>query len=103
MNIDDLLRRDAANALPDAGFTGRVLQALPPRRRAAAWWRPLLVMGSAVVGCALAAWLSPSVDSPAAAIAGWLASGTAPTGAMASLALGGALLLSALVVAFDQD
>ena len=24
MNIDDLLRRDAANTLPDAGFTERV-------------------------------------------------------------------------------
>ena len=103
-DIETLLRRDAGRELPDAGFTDRVMAALPARAPARhAWWRPVLVMGSALVGSALAVMLSPAVESPVAALGQWLASGNVSTGAMASLAIGGALLLSAVILAFDAD
>ena len=98
-DLDTLLRRDARELPADAGFSQRVLRALPPRPLASRrWWKPLLVMGSAVVGSALAALLSPQLESPVAA----LAAGHLSSGAIASLAIGGALLLSGLVLAFDQ-
>ena len=103
-DIDTLLRRDAGRDLPDGGFTERVLASLPARAPARrGWWRPALVMGSALVGSGLAVALSPALESPVAALGQWLASGSVSTGAMATLAIGGALLLSAVVLAFAQD
>lgn len=103
-DIDTLLRRDAGRDFPEGGFTERVMAALPARAPARRdWLRPALVMGSALLGSALAVVLSPAVESPVGALGQWLASGSVSTGAMATLAIGGALLLSAVVLAFDAD
>ncbi len=53
--IDVLLREQNAH-IDDNGFTGRVLTALPPRRRA--WLRPAILLGATAIGSALAVrWL----------------------------------------------
>src|SRR5689334_1194084 len=49
--IDVLLREQSAH-IDDNGFTGRVLAALPPRRRA--WLRPTVLLGATAVGSGLA-------------------------------------------------
>jgi hypothetical protein len=56
--LDDVLRRDAARAVPDDGFTERVIKALPARA-ALPWLKPALIVGSTLVGSLLAAVLSP--------------------------------------------
>ena len=59
--IEKSLRDDAARPLADAGFTRRVLGALPPPRSArSAWLKPVLVIGSAALGSVLAFTLGPS-------------------------------------------
>jgi len=103
-DIDTLLRNDAAQGVADDGFTRRVLGALPSRPRAPArWLRPALVMGSAVVGSALAIAFAPPLESPSMAIVELLTAGTPSPAAWAALALAGALLVSCLVVAFDAE
>jgi hypothetical protein len=102
-DLDELLRQDAADGMDDGGFTLRVLSALPPRRaNGRAWLRPVLVMGSAVVGSLLAMVLSPQLESPVAAITSWLASGQLSAGGIATLAIGFTLLLSAVVFAASE-
>ena len=101
-DIDLLLREAARETVADSGFSERVLQALPRRRaRREVAWRPLLVMGSAVLGSALAVMFSPGdVLAGFAQVA--QARFQAPA-ALAALALPVALLVSALVVALDAD
>lgn len=60
--VERLLREDALRTLADEGFSTRVELALPPRR-AGAWLRPLLVLGSAALGGALAWMLAPEGSS----------------------------------------
>ena len=105
---DDLLERwlreDAQRALPDDGFNARVMAALPARARPQnPWLRPALVLGSAVVGSALAAALAPG---DASAIQGFIdlaqMRGFTPA-AITGLALSAALLACALVLAADPD
>ena len=59
------MRHDARIELPDDGFAARVIGVLPARAapQARAWLRPALVMGSALLGCALAVTLSPQAAS----------------------------------------
>ena len=101
-DIEALLRAEARAEVPDNGFSERVLQALPrkaPRREIS--WRPLLVMGSALLGSALAVLLAPGdVLAGFAQVA--QAHFQSPT-ALAALALPAALLMSAVVVAFDAE
>jgi hypothetical protein len=53
--IDALMREQNAH-VDDNGFTGRVVAALPRRRRA--WLRPLILLGSAAIGAVMASrWL----------------------------------------------
>ena len=102
--LDRQLREDARRAIPDDGFTVRVMRALP----AAAplplpWLKFALVMGSAALGCALAVLLAPA---EAAAMQGFvdLARMRGFTlAAVTGLAMSGALLVSALVLAADTD
>ena len=102
--IDELLRADAAQAIPDNGFSERVMARLPAARpRQRAWWRPALVLGSALLGSVLAVVLSPAIESPVAAMRDILAYGVLSRAAVTALAIGGVLLASALVVAFDPD
>ena len=102
-DLDTLLGRDAAQPVPDLGFTRRVLDALPPPRSAPSWLRPVLVLGSAVVGSGLAAAFAPRMESPSMAIAEWMSNGVVSPAAITALAIGGALLLSGLVIAFDSE
>jgi hypothetical protein len=101
-DIDALLREAARAEVPDNGFSERVLQALPRRApRHEGSWRPLLVMGSALLGSALAVLLAPGE-----VLAGFAQLAQAhfqSPAALAALALPAALLVSAVVVAFDAD
>jgi hypothetical protein len=103
-DIDTLLREDAARLIDDNGFSERVLLALPARRAASRpWWRPALVLGSALLGSVLAVLLSPAIESPVAAVGEMLSSGVLSQAGFTALAIGAVLLLSAVVVAFDSD
>ncbi|HUP30164.1 MAG TPA: hypothetical protein VM122_08335 [Usitatibacter sp.] len=101
-DIDTLLRDDARAALDDAGFTARVMGALPARApQPRAWLRPVLVMGSAAVGSALAVALAPAgLLGGFAEIIQWRA---ATPAALSALAISGALLASAVILATDLD
>lgn len=48
----DALLRAQNTYLDDAGFTARVSQSLPRRRRA--WWRPAILLGATAIGAVLA-------------------------------------------------
>jgi len=50
--LEELLRTSTPAPLPDAGFTHRVLAALPPARRTAPrqWLRPVILTVSALAG-----------------------------------------------------
>jgi hypothetical protein len=102
-DIDRLLRRDARLELPDDGFTARVAGALPARRSPdRAWLRPALVMGSALLGSALAVSLSPQAASMLQGFQDLVFLRTGSPAAIGGLAMCGALLLSALVLAFEE-
>jgi len=52
----DVLLREQNTHVENNGFTTRVLAALPPRRRM--WLRPVVLLGAAAIGSALASrWL----------------------------------------------
>ena len=103
-NIDRLLRNDARVALPDEGFSARVMNALPARApKARPWLRPALVMGSALVGSALAAALSPQAATLMQGFQDLMYLRTGSAAAVGGLAMCGALLLSALVLALNDD
>ena len=103
-DMDRLLRNDARIEVADDGFTTRVMGTLPGARVRSerSWLKPVLVMGSAALGSGLAVALSP-VGS--ALLSGfqdlmYLRTGSQP--AIAGLAICGALLVSALVLAFED-
>lgn len=103
-DLDSILRADARVELPDSGFGARVMNALP---RAAArerpWLRPALVMGSATLGSVLAAALSPQGAALFRGFEDLMLLRVASAPAIAGLAMCGALLLSAVVLATDAD
>ena len=102
--LDDLIREDAAAPLPDGDFTARVMSALPPAPvRSPPWLRPALVMGSAVIGSAIAVALAPHESSFALALAEFLTRGVISQTMLTSLTVGGVLLVSAVVLAFDSE
>ena len=102
-DLDTLLREDAATPLDGREFTARVMSALPPRRSTPAWIRPTLVMGSAIVGSGLALAFAPRDSSLALSVAEFLTSGLVSQAMLTSLLIGGVLLLSAVVLAFDSE
>jgi len=100
--LDRLLRHDAQLGLSDAGFTARVLAALPPpaARANRAWFRPALILGSAALGSALAAaFAGTSIPQGFLDLAEMR--GLTPA-AITGLAMTAALVLSALVLAADE-
>ena len=102
-DIDKLLRRDACLEIPDEGFSTRVLEALPTSApKELPWLKPALVMGSAAVGSLLAVFLSPLGNALVGGFQDLMYLRTASQGAVAGLAICGALLLSALVLAFEE-
>jgi hypothetical protein len=103
-DLDKLLRDDARIELPDEGFSARVMGAIPAApARARPWLKTVLVLGSATVGSLLAAFLSPLGGSLIAGFNDLMHLRTGSPGAIASIAICGALLLSAVVLATDPD
>lgn len=101
--LDRLLRRDARVPLPDAGFTPRVMNALPPRpapRRE--WLAAALMLGSTALGSALAWIFAPSGVNVAQGFVD-LAYRSLTPAALAALALSGALLACAVILAADTE
>jgi hypothetical protein len=103
--LDRLLRRDGQATLADDGFTARVLGALPARAESThhAWLTPALVLGSAALGSALAIALAPAGSNIVQGFFDIAASHTHTPAALAGLAMTGALLLSAIVLALDTE
>ena len=103
-DIERILRDDARSELADDGFSARVMQALPAKApQARPWLKPMLVMGSAALGSALAAALSPAGPALLAGFGELARLQFSSQGAIASLALCSALLVSALVLATDPE
>ncbi len=59
----EALLREQNSYIDDGGFTARVIQTLPPRRRA--WLRPAWLMCATVIGSVLAVWWVPWGSLPA--------------------------------------
>ena len=103
-DIERLLRHDARVQVPDDGFAARVMASLPVKAvRERVWLGPALVMGSALVGSVLAIALSPQAASLIDGFHDLMYLRTSSAGAVGGLAMCGALLLSALVLAVNDD
>jgi hypothetical protein len=59
----DALLREQNSYIDDGGFTARVIQSLPPRRRV--WLRPALLISATVIGAMLAVLWVPWGSLPA--------------------------------------
>jgi hypothetical protein len=104
--LDRILRHDAATTRPspDEAFARRVLEALPPARaRAQAWTTPALVMGSAALGSVLAMVLAPVPGGIMQAALDIAHLHMLTPAALTAIAIAGALLASAVVLAADAD
>ena len=103
-DLDSLLREDARSPIGDDGFTLRVMDALPaPRPRPSEALRYGLVMGAAVVGSLLAAWLAPSGSASLVGFTDLLAARGLTASATAWIVMSVGLLAAAVVVAADSD
>ncbi len=104
--LDRLLREHARREmrLPHAaGFEARVLAALPaPRSRSATWWKPVLVLGSAALGSALAVAFAPGDVSLLTGFVDLVQHRYTPA-AIAGIAMSFALLAAAVVAAAEAD
>lgn len=99
--LDRLLRADACATISDAGFSERVVKALPraaPRRVDL-----LLVPAAALLGSILATVLLPADVNVAQGVIDLVERHRLTPAAMAELAIAGALLISAVVLAADAD
>jgi hypothetical protein len=103
-DIDRVLREDARTALPDNGFSARVMGALPARTTAGSGWlTPALVFGSAALGSVLAIVFAPAGTSVLQGFADLVQLGALTPAAITAVAMGVALLASALVLAVETD
>jgi hypothetical protein len=103
-DLEQLLGDDARTPIADNGFSARVMAALPGRARAPSpWLKPALVFGSAAIGSVAAALLAPGSASLLQGFADLVQLGTLTPAAITALAMAGALLASALVLAIDSD
>ena len=104
--LDRLLREDAqreARVPDESAFEARVLAALPaPRSPRATWWKPVLVLGSAALGSALAVAFAPGNSSLLAGFVDLVQHRYTPA-AIAGIATSFALLAAAIVVAAEAD
>lgn len=66
----DALLREQNPYIDDNGFTARVIQSLPPRRRA--WLRPALLLGTTAIGSVLAILWIPWKNLPALDLSAFL-------------------------------
>ena len=98
--LDRILRRDAAEEIPDAGFAARVLMELPPPRpRRAAGLDPFLVAGSAALGSLLAVVFAPSEANVVQGMIDLFQRQMLTPAAYASIGLSATLLVSAVLLA----
>ena len=99
--IEKVLREDASRPLADGGFTRRVMDGLPAReaRRMSALWKPALIMGSAALGGALAAFFA-GTSLPQGFIDIVQMRGLTQA-ALTGIAMCAAMVVSALVLAAD--
>ena len=103
-DLDRQLHDDARVPVPDAGFSARVMAALPSRARAPRpWLKPALVFGSAALGSVLAALLAPAGGSLLQGFADIVQLRVLTPAAITAIAIAGALLASALVLAVDSE
>ena len=102
--LDRILRRDAAGEdIADAGFTARVMNALPasaPRHRLGL--DPLLVLGSAAAGSLLAVAFAPADANVVQGAIDLFYSHTLTPAAYASIGLSAVLFVSALLLAKES-
>jgi hypothetical protein len=103
--LDRLLRRDALAPLPDDGFGARVLGALPARVDTVhhAWLSPALIFGSAALGSALAIVFAPAGANVVQGFFDLASLRSFTPAAISGLAMTGALLVSAIVLALDAE
>jgi hypothetical protein len=102
--LERRLRDDARRAIADDGFSSRVMAALPRRAPATlAWLQSLLVPGSALLGSALALLLAPEGASPLQGFSDLAHFRGLTPAAIGGLAIAGALLVSAVVLAADTE
>jgi len=92
--VEKWLREDASQGLPDAGFTERVMAALPPAQAARSRaWKPLLILGSTGMGVLLAITCAPAATAMMQGVADLYSfRGVTP----AVLGLGAAILAAAV-------
>ena len=103
-DLEELLRADAREPVEDAGFSRRVMAALPPaRQRARAWVTPVLVLGSTALGSALAVAFAPAGVSIAQGFIDVASMRGFTPAAVMALALGAALTAAAVLLAADAD
>lgn len=103
-NLESLLRDDARARLADDGFCARTLAALPARSPLPrAWLRPALIFGSAALGSVAALLLAPAGGSLMQGFADLANLRALTPAAITALGVGGALLVSALVLVLDSD
>jgi hypothetical protein len=102
--MDRVLRMDAARKLDDAGFTARVMAALPaPRRSRDGWFRPVLILGSTVLGSVLAVAFAPAGTSLAQGFVDLTRSHALTSSALTGIAICAGLWISAIVLAAEID
>ncbi len=102
--LERLLREDARMPIADDGFTPRMLSCLPsPRAVRATWWKPALILGSTVLGSALAMVFAPEGTSLAQGFIDITHSRPLTSAALTGLATCAALIISALVLAADVE
>jgi hypothetical protein len=102
-DLDSLLREDARTLIADDGFAARVTGALPPPPRAAQpWLRPALVFGSAALGSVLAVAFAPA-GSVMEGFVDLVQLHALTPASIGAIAIGAALTISGLVLAFDAD
>lgn len=103
-SIERLLREDARRETADDGFSARVVARLPePAAGQRPWFKPVLVIGSTLLGSVLATALAPGGLPLAEGIADLtLLRGLTPA-ALTGLALCGAMVISAIVLAVETE
>ena len=103
-DLEQLLREHSRETIDDAGFSQRVVAALPaPAPRPRPWLTPVLVLGSTALGSALALAFAPAGVSVAQGFIDVASMRGFTPAAVMALALGGALTAAAVLLAADAD
>lgn len=100
-SLECLLIADARRTVDDGGFSRRVLAALPPPRRTSL--RPVLILGSTALGCAIATFIAPVGPAIAQGFADIAAGHSLTPAALTTLVAVLALAATAWVLASDAD